>query len=193
MKDILIDYMKQFSNLSESEYEEIVKELVLKEYSRGTVLIEQGDIPKNCYFVLKGIVRSYSVDEEGREITFGFYSEQHSINVFYGKNKHKESPYSFMCIEDCVLVVGDLETQDEDFEKNPMLQSMTRSMIEETTDQMQEELASYIKKSPEQLVENIIENRPELLKRVPQYQLASYLGITPESLSRIKKRMDKSS
>ncbi|MNC80460.1 hypothetical protein D3C75_1332500 [compost metagenome] len=66
---------------------------------------------------------------------------------------------------------------------------MTRRMIEESFGQVQEEFAAFIASSPEDRLKKLLHSRPGLISRVPQHQLASYLGMTPESLSRIKKRI----
>lgn len=77
------------------------------------------------------------------------------------------------------------------YNKHPQLELMTRRMIEENFNQVQEEFAAFIASSPEERVKTLLMKRPTLIDRVPQHQLASYLGITPESLSRIKKRIYK--
>jgi CRP-like cAMP-binding protein len=87
------------------------------------------------------------------------------------------------------MVVGDLETEKDMYNKHPQLETMTRMMIEENLGQVQEEFAAFIASSPEERFKTLQMKRPSLIDRVPQHQLASYLGITPESLSRIKKRL----
>lgn len=187
--DILVDYMRVFTDLPEDKLYELASELPYKTFEKGSVLIEQGEIPTKCYFVLQGIVRKYAVDEDGNETTYGFYSEQENIVVFYDIYRRDESPYSFVCLEPTIAIVGDLNMQESDFEKHPEYKEMTRLMVQENTDKIQEDLASYIRKTPEERVKHIMDSRPELLDRVPQHQLASYLGIKPESLSRIKRRL----
>lgn len=187
---VLIEYTRQFTDMGDEEIYELVKNLNVETYPKGTVLIEQGDIPTKAYFVLKGMVRKYSIDEDGNETTFGFYSEKQTIVVFYDRESIAESPFSFTCLEDCTLLISNLEEEEESYEETPEFRDMTRMMISDNMDKVQEELTSYITNTPEQRVKKIMETRPELLKRVPQHQLASYLGIKPESLSRIKKRLE---
>ncbi len=75
------------------------------------------------------------------------------------------------------------------FQVFPHFESICRVAVEDELGKNQEKLASYIIKSPEERYLELLETRPDLLDRVPQYQLASYLGIKPESLSRIRKRI----
>ena len=150
MKQVLVTYMKKFTDLGEEAISAMIEDVVVKAFSKGTVLIEQGEVPKTCYFVLEGIVRKFAIDEEGVETTYDFYTVQESIVIFYGNDSERESPYTIACVDDCVLVVGDLETQTSAFENHDALIPMIRLMIEENVDQLQEAYASFLRKSPEE-------------------------------------------
>lgn len=189
MKNILFKYLTQFTSLSEEEQQAIVEDILIEEYKKGTVLLRQGDVPAKCYFVLKGCVRQYSIDEKGKEATSNFYTEEQAVLMFNHQNSNKSSEFTLACLEDSVLVVGDLNTEKEMYDKYTPLVSMTRKMLEEKFGEVQEEFAAFIASTPEERLKALLRNRPHLMDRVPQYQLASYLGLTPESLSRIKKRV----
>ncbi|MBP0723648.1 Crp/Fnr family transcriptional regulator [Bacillus sp. RG28] len=190
MKEILLKYLTRFTTLNEEEKKSILKDILVQEYKKGTLLLRQGEVPTKCYFILKGCVRQYSIDEMGREFTSNFYTEEQSISIFNHHKKDKSSAYSFTCTEDCILVVGDLATNNEMFTKYTQLESMTHKMVEEKLGAVQDELAEFIASTPEDRYKALLQKRPNLVNRVPQHQLASYLGITPESLSRIKKRIE---
>ncbi len=189
MKDILYKYMSRWTSLNKEDQQAIVDEIRVEEFKKGTVLFKQGDAPTKCYFILKGCVRQYSIDEEGREVTSNFYTEEQAIAIFNHHKPDKSSDYTYTCIEDSVMVVGDLDMEKDMYDKHPQLERMTRRMIEENFSQVQEEFATFIASSPEERFKTLQMKRPSLIDRVPQHQLASYLGITPESLSRIKKRI----
>ncbi|MEK3732905.1 MULTISPECIES: Crp/Fnr family transcriptional regulator [Paenibacillus] len=189
MKDILNKYMNRLTSLSEEEQQAIIEELNIEHFNKGEVLIRQGDIPTKCYFILQGCVRQYSVDEEGREITSNFYTEEQAIAVFNHHREDKSSDHTFTCVEDGVMVVGQLDIEQDMYNKYTQLETMTRRMIEENLSQVQAEFAVFIASSPEERYKTLLKKRPSLIDRVPQHQLASYLGMTPESLSRIKKRV----
>ncbi|RAR40681.1 Crp/Fnr family transcriptional regulator [Paenibacillus sp. MDMC362] len=183
--------MTRLTSPNEEEQQAIVNEIHIEEFKKGSILLKQGDVPTKCYFVLKGCVRQYSIDEAGREITSNFYTEEQTISIFNHHKLDKSSEYTFTYLEDSVMVVGDLDPEKGVYNKYAQLESMTRKMIEENFGQVQDEFAAFIASSPEDRFKGLLMKRPYLIDRVPQHQLASYLGITPESLSRIKKRVHK--
>ncbi|WP_339205723.1 Crp/Fnr family transcriptional regulator [Paenibacillus sp. FSL K6-3182] len=192
MKSILFKYMTKFTSLSDEEQQAIVDDILIEEYKKGTILLRQGDVPTKCYFVLKGIVRQYLIDEAGKEVTSNFFTEEQAVSIFNRHQQNKPSAYTLTCLEDCILVVGELNDEKGMFNKHLQLESMVRIMVEENLGEVQDELTSFIASAPEERYKALLRKRPHLVDRVPQHQLASYLGITPESLSRIKKRVNNS-
>lgn len=188
MKDVLINYMKRHTDIPDSELASIAEDVDVESFKKGTILLHQGDIPDKCYFVLKGCIRQYSVDEDGKENTFNFYTEEQFIAIFNHHSEDKASKYSLSCLEDTVLVVGELSPDQGAYDANPAMEAMIRKMIEANVGEVNDSFARFVASKPEDRFKALLQDRPELIDRVPQHQLASYLGITPESLSRIKKR-----
>lgn len=193
MIDILLKYMSDFTLISEDEQRAISESLRIDEYKKGQYLLRQGELPSiKCYFVLMGCVRQFFIDESGKEVTSNFFTEDQAIPIINEKTQDDLSKYSLVCVEDCILVVGDVDSENTMFNKYPQLEIMIRKMMEIKVGEIQEQFGEFIGSSPEERYESVLRKRPELIDRVPQHQLASYLGITPESLSRIKKRIKKS-
>lgn len=192
MKKILLNYMSDFTLLSEDEQKAISESLRIDEYKKGKCLLRQGELSTiKCYFVLMGCVRQFFIDESGNEVTLNFFTEEQAIPIINEQNQNDLSKYSLVCVEDCILVVGDDDSEKTMFNKYPQLETMIRKMMEINLGEIQEQFGEFINFSPEERYESILRKRPQLVDRIPQHQLASYLGITPESLSRIKKRIKK--
>lgn len=190
--NILLKYMSDFTLLSEEEQRAISESLRIDEYKKGKCLLRQGEVSAiKCYFVLKGCVRQFFIDESGKEVTSNFFTEEQAIPIINEQTQRDVSKYSFMCVEDCLLVVGDADSEKMMYHNYPQLETMVRKMMEINIDEMQEQFGEFINSTPEERYTSVLRKRPHLIDRIPQHQLASYLGITPESLSRIKKRMKK--
>lgn len=192
MKNILLRYMSDFTSLSEDEQRAITESIRIDEYKKGTYLLNQGELPTiKCYFVLMGCVRQFFIDESGKEFTSNFFTEEQAIPIMNEQKQNDLSKFSFMCVEDCLLVVGDVDNEKTMFHTYPQLETMIRKMMEISLGEIQKQFGEFIHSSPEERYQSILRKRPQLVERVPQHQLASYLGITPESLSRLKKRIQK--
>lgn len=184
----LVAHVGRYTSIEKTRLREMVEHIPVKFMQKGKTLIHQGDEVTKCYFILEGCTRKYSVDEDGSEVTSDFITENQSIVVFGSDTA--DSPYSFTCLEDSVMIEGDLSEEENEYEQYPEFAEITRRMIEESMGTLQTEFTDFIRLSPEDRVRRMMNRRPELFDRVPQHQLASYVGITPESLSRIKRRLE---
>ncbi len=188
MKDVLLKFLSAFPELKKEEIEVIAEHIPVEAYKKGTVLVKEGEIPSKCYFVLKGCVRQYYVIE-GEEKTTAFFTEEYGAVSSSHYTNQTPSDHYLSCLEDCILISGDANIDVENYQKFPVLENITRAMMEEELNETKENFAKFVTSSPEQRYLNLIETRPELINRVPQHMIASYLGMKPESLSRIRKRI----
>lgn len=188
MNPYLVAFLSQL-NLPQATIEELAKDIQVREASKGERLLVQGEWSRECFFVLKGCLRQFAVDEEGREQTYNFFTEGQTAIVYQAYTLGLPSDYTIESIEDAVLIVGDFLTEATMMEKHSELPDITRSFMEMNLAEVQDERANFVKSSPEQRYISLLKDRPDLPDRVPQHQIASYLGMTPESLSRIKKRL----
>lgn len=180
--------LSNMPSLSEDEAKEIVENINIQTFKKGTILLKEGVISKECYSVLKGCIREYYI-KDGEEKTTDFFTEGQEVVSFTSYTNQTPSKHYLSCAEESILTVSTPEKEKEMYRKYPKLEAITRTMMEINTGKTQEKLASFITSSPEERYLNLLENRPHLINRVPQHQIASYIGITPESLSRIRKRV----
>lgn len=187
-EQVLIDYMAQIAPLSDAEINTIFELIKIRAHKRGKVLLREGQARNVCFFVLQGCVRQYYL-MDGVEKTTNFFTEGQPINISGFPFDTKPSKSFLVCNEDCILIEGRPEDEQQFFEKIPRMELLNRVGVEMELQKSQEKFAEFIINSPEERYLNLMETRPELIDRVPQYQLASFLGVTPESLSRIRKRI----
>ncbi|SDL48461.1 cAMP-binding domain of CRP or a regulatory subunit of cAMP-dependent protein kinases [Catalinimonas alkaloidigena] len=188
MKHELIEFLASFPVLQGEDLEAIAELIPVKRFRKGTLLLQEGEVPTQCFFVLKGCVRQYCI-LDGTEKTTAFFTEQNGTISSSHYVNQKPSDQYLVCVEDSLLICGDAEHDAQNYEKFPVLQALTSQMLEKELNETKDHFSRFITSSPEQRYLDLQKNRPDLLHRVPQHQIASYLGITPESLSRIRKRL----
>lgn len=187
-EEAILQYIAAFKTLSEAETRAILDNLRVRTFERGTILLREGQVSDLCYFVLQGCVRQYYL-VDGVEKTTNFFTEGQPITAYEGTFKQLPSKFYLSCVEDSMLSVGTQEDEAALFQKFPQFEFICRLATEEELGKSQGKLADFIISTPEERYLNLLKNRPDLLDRVPQYQLASYIGVAPESLSRIRKRI----
>jgi len=188
MRNILISFISKFDSLTNEEIEIIADNIKVQSVKKGTVLVKEGQICEVCYFVLKGCLRQYVI-VDGTEKTTQFYTEEQAAVLFSSYLNQLESDSYLSCVEDSVLIVGETGRETKMYKEFPKLEQITRMMMEQNLGKSQDEFTRFITNSPEERYLYLLKTRPELFQRVPLNQLASYIGVTPESFSRIRTRI----
>jgi CRP-like cAMP-binding protein len=187
MQDVLFDFITKYIALTEDEKSALLSLDIFRTEKKGAILLEAGQNTSYSYFVLKGCMRTYYIIN-GEEKTTAFYTEMEGLTPHCVKS-NTASEYYISCIEDAILVVSNAGMEVEINRKFPKFESMCRILSEERLAKQQIDFDAFKLSSPEQRYQNLLQNRPDLIQRVPQYQLASYLGIKPQSLSRLRARI----
>lgn len=187
MKNILFNFISKYVSLNEEEKNVLLSLDIFRSVKKGTILLKEGQKSKESYFVLKGCIRTYYV-LEGEEKTTAFYTEMDALTPPCVINKNP-SEYYVSCIEDSILLISNSDMEEEVNSKFPKFDIMCRMLSEELLAKERIDFDEFKTSSPEQRYLNLIQKRPDLIQRVPQHQLASYLGIKPQSLSRLRARI----
>jgi CRP-like cAMP-binding protein len=187
MQDILFDFISKYISLTEDEKNALLSLDLFRSVKKGTILLKEGQKSKDGYFVLKGCIRKYYIIN-GEEKTTDFFTEMEGLTPHCVTNK-APSEYFISCVEDTILTVADPDIGVEINAKFPKFDIMCRMLSEELLAKEQINFAEFKTSSPEQRYLNLLQNRPDLIQRVPQQQLASYIGIKPQSLSRLRTRI----
>lgn len=191
MQDLLFDFISKYISLTEDEKNAVVSSDIFRSFKKGTVILKEGQISNETYFVLKGCIRTYYIID-GVEKTTAFYTEMEALAPPCITSK-TPSEYFISCVEDSILTVSNSNREAEVMNKFPKFEILCRILSEERLAKYQIDFDEFKTSSPEQRYLNLLQKRPDLIQRVPQHQLASYLGIIPQSLSRLRARIvDKS-
>jgi CRP-like cAMP-binding protein len=191
MKNLLFDFISKYISLTEDEKDALLSLDLFRSVKKGTILLKEGQKSKESYFVLNGCIRTYFI-VDGEEKTTAFYTEMEALTPPCVISQTPSECY-VSCLEDTILVASNSDTEAEMNSKFPKFELMCRKLSEELLAKQRIDFDEFKTCSPEQRYLNLLHKRPDLIQRVPQHQLASYLGITPQSLSRLRARiMEKS-
>jgi len=188
-KPDIIKFLSRHTPISKELAEIIMKHSQMKSLKKGAVLLREGHYSKECFFILKGCLKKYYL-KDGEEKITDFYTEGQAITPSSYTNQ-LPSKYYISTIEETIVSYGDPNTENKIYEKYPELESLTRILGEKLMVNVNDGFDDWMNNNPEERYLLLRKNRPDLIQRVPQYQLANYLGIRPESLSRIRKRLTK--
>ncbi len=185
---VIIDFLNQYITLTKEEEELTRIHSDVRSFPKGTMLLKQGEIANECYMVLKGCIRAYLVTQSGEEQTTEFFTESHPFTPASYVTR-KPSEVSVVCEEDCVISLGSMEKTQELLYSMPRLGEIAHLVGSDLLAKQQVQYMDFKSLSPVERYQKLLETRPELINRVKQYHLASYLGIKPETLSRIRKKL----
>lgn len=187
MENKLFDFISNYIELTAEEKQAITELSLFKSFKKGSVLLKEGDFSNESYFVLEGCLRSYYLID-GEEKTTAFYTEMEALTPPCVVSK-TPSEYYVSCVEDSIVTVSNSDMEAAVNSKFPKFEIMCRKMSEELLAKERINFDGFKTSSPEQRYLNVLQSRPDLIQRIPQHQLASYLGITPQSLSRLRARI----
>lgn len=187
MENDIINFISKFVALTKEEINTIAEFDLIKKFRRNTVLLQEGAVSNECFLVLEGCIRSYFLID-GEEKTTEFFTEsQIAMPISYYTKSPSE--YFISCLEESIVCVGTMEKTNNLLKKIPKLEVIGHVLNSQQVVQHKVESDNFKTQLPEKRYLSLLESRPDLCNRVPQYYLASYLGIKPETLSRIRKRI----
>ena len=187
MEEEIFKFLSKYIILTEEEKAIIAEHSLYRFYPADHILLREGQSAKHCFFVLKGLVRSYYL-QDGLEKITEIYSELSPINPA-SYSTGQPSTYYISCVEDSILAISDKESSEDFFKKLPRLKDVGMLLMTDMNAKQQLSYDDFKTLPPEIRYKKFLETRPDLVNRIPQYMIASYLGIQPQSLSRIRKRI----
>ncbi|BDD03715.1 Crp/Fnr family transcriptional regulator [Aureibacter tunicatorum] len=187
MLTYFLDFINKRVQLNNEERVLLEKLLKVRLYKKGEFLIKEGEYSDAFYFNIKGLVRLYYLIE-GEEKTTYFYSGNQYISAYRSFTRDEPCRFNLQAMEDTHIVAINKNSAYQLLEHSSKFEALARLAMEDELICHQDMVASHIIMTPEQRYLNLMESFPEIFQKVPQLHIASYIGVKPESLSRIKKR-----
>ena len=175
--------------VSEDQIAEFLKLWEFRTFKRNEFILKAGEVPKFSIFVTKGCLRQYLVNESGEESIVYFAEERHFIGDLPAIRNKTISNYNFQAIEACELLTISAENWERAYLQFPWWTEAHLTGYQKWAALLQQQIAERQTLTGEARYLNLLKAKPQLFQRVPQHYIASYLGISPETLSRIRKKI----
>ena len=189
MYELFFHKFNEKVNLSEEEEAIIKQYLTPKKLRKKQYLLQEGDVCKHIAFVEKGALKAYVVDDAGAESIIQFALEGWVISDLYSFLTGEPATYNIDALENAELVLISKSAHEELLKKIPKYETYIRLQITGAYIALQKRLTSIISLPLEERYKNFLATYPNIAQRVPQHMIASYMGLTPETLSRVRSRM----
>ena len=189
MFELLSKSFEERISISKEEFDFCKTLFIPKKLRKKQYLLQEGDVCRYTAFVEKGMLRTFTVDEKGNEPILQFSMEGWWIADLYSFLTDEPSQYNIEALEECELLLITKENWDILLKKVPAFEHYFRILIQNNLIATQRRLMGSLSETAEEKYTKLINNFPGCVQRVPQHMIASYLGITPETLSRVRSQM----
>ena len=189
MFEVLFKTINEKVLLTEEEQEVCKTFFTPKKLRKKQYLLQQDDISRYTAFVEKGALKSYTVDEKGNEHILQFALEGWWASDMYSFITSEPASYNIDALEDCELLLLSQQSSEAMMQKLPKMERYFRLLGQNAIVAMQRRMIGSLSQSAEEKYSKLVSTYPNIVQRVPQHMIASYLGITPETVSRIRKNL----
>ncbi|OQP44797.1 cAMP-binding protein [Niastella yeongjuensis] len=176
-------------NLTDFELSQFAARLTVRELKKKELFLQAGKVQKTIGFIATGLVRSFFIDNNGNEITVGFYAEGDYATHYPAFLSRQPSRYSIQCLEPTTFVCFSFEDQQWIYQQSPNYEKYGRLIAEEILKRQQGRIESFIFQTAEERYLDFIKNRPGLFNRISLSHLCSFLGIERQTLTRIRQKL----
>lgn len=188
------DFMQKYISLNSTDWDIIKSKLKIEYLKKGDIIHNIGDVSSKIMFVNSGLARTYILDENGKENTWAIHfndKNSYMTNLFIGDYEsfinQTQSKLAIDALEDCEVVVLKYEDLKFLYDNTKIGDRFGRLINQEAYTYLHNSIIIRQTKTAKERFENFISETPYLLEKVPQYHIATFLGITPQHLSRLKK------
>lgn len=189
-KEVFLNSVRKICpNVTDLELSQYALKLTVEELCKKDYFLEFGKVQKNIGFVINGLVRSFFVDQNGNEITVGFYAEGDYVTHYPAFITQQPSKYSIQCLENTTMVCLSYENMQLVYKELPNLERYGRLVAEEILKRQQARIESFIFQTAEERYLDFVKQDSNLFNRVSISHLCSFLGIERQTLTRIRHKL----
>ena len=188
MHELILENISRYIQLTPEETTYFTSLLKERKFRRKQYLLQEGDVSRYENFVTKGCLRTYQIDQKGQEYIVQFAVEDWWIGDMYSFLTQRPSKYNIDALEDSTVLSIEKSAMDELYTKVPKFEKFFRHLLQNAFIALQERIASNISETGEERYNQFRSKYASLEERIPQRMIASFLGLTPESLSRIRRQ-----
>jgi CRP-like cAMP-binding protein len=186
---LILQNIAKHITLSPEEQQHFLSKIEVHQFKAKSILLHTGQICKHSYFVNSGILRSFNINDNIVEHVLNFACEGYWIGDMYSLISQKPGNLFIEVLEDAEVVLLSKENQELLYSKIPKLERFFRILTENSLVANQERLMDNLSLSAEERFEKFCKKYPALIQKIPQKQIASYIGVTPEFFSKMKSRL----
>lgn len=187
--NLILENISKHIALSPEEQEHFLSKTETHHYKAKTILLNSGEVCKNSYFVNSGVLRSFNINDNIVEHVMSFACHGWWISDMYSLISQKPGNLFIEVIEDAEVVVLSKENQEQLYHNIPKLERFFRVLTENALVANQQRIMDNLSLSAEERFEKFSKKYPSLMQQVPQKQIASYIGVTPEFFSKMKSKI----
>jgi CRP-like cAMP-binding protein len=188
-KEQLRQYIQTIYPMSDEKASELTVDFESFSFPKGKFMLEENRVNRQTYFLESGYIRSFTLDKDGQEVTTNIYSAPCFVNDFLSFFKQQPAKQNFQAITECSGWTMCFETEEKYFHQLPEFREFGRLLVLHHFDLLQERMFEMIKESAESRYLKLLSKHPGIFQNVSLKIIASYLGITDTSLSRIRKEI----
>jgi CRP-like cAMP-binding protein len=189
MFELLLQKFTEKISLTSDEMEQCKRFFSPKKLRRRQYFLQQDDVCRHTAFIVSGLLRSYTVDDEGEEHIIQFASQGWWLTDLYSNKTGRPTIINIDALEDCELLLLSRADEEALLQQIPKLERYFRLLLENGLIAAEQRLIYSLGKPAEEKYRTFIDIYPDLVQRVPLHMIASYLGVTPETLSRVRKQI----
>jgi len=190
MREILRTYLAdKHVELTEEQFNKWISQFIERKVKKHEFVLSEGEISKHIFFTVHGCLRLYAVDNKGKEHIMQFAPENWWIGDIESSSNRSPSSYFIDALEDSDILSMDIISWDKTMTEIPPLAILFQRLMQNRQTASQKRIITSMSATSEERYLEFMKTYPSLAQRIPQHMIASYLGITPESLSRIRKQM----